>query len=494
MSSLLSRSRSLRKPAGGELRQKKDADPTPDNQSNARNLSPSRLPLKGLSSTASTTRPTRAASTAASKSEDSGAPPAPRSRPVSGVFGLGRSASVRQPSQSATSSSATATSRPPITTRSRPGGAARPTSASGPSPTTSRPTTSSGLPSSTSTAPPPRGHTRTKSSATTLTSSTILRPPSQTQTTSALRPPTSRPLHARHQSTSSAGTTSSTAPTAPPLRKPAFTTLQQHFSPAKNLAPKPLTSTFLAPPSPSKLPTNIAITAETARLQTELLQLHLLHRDADAVSRQWEASARQKLGEKFARVAAEEERVRGGEGRMVEAVNAAAIRAWGRGRGKELEERVGLLDGVVTAVWGVGEKGGRYPRVVRRFERWAEGVRDVMLARERVRGGGEVVFVGDLDGSWKEDCAGLVRRLGECRDTLGFLGRGEGDAVQGGESSLGRILRGVETLVDDMLAELELMLDIEREAVRGENEWVRGLNRSAGEDDTPRAGAIWRAF
>lgn len=250
----------------------------------------------------------------------------------------------------------------------------------------------------------------------------------------------------------------------------------------------------------------MAAGAETARLQTELLQLHLLHRDAATAARRWEASARRELGRKFARAAAEEERVREAEGRVAERVNAAALRAWaggsGKGRGRReeegLEEKVRLLDGVVTAVWGVGERGGRYARVVRRFERWAEGVRDVVLARSRVDDpslSGEVVFVSDLDASWKGDCTSLVRKLAECRDTLLFLGRGDGDAaVEGGESSLDRILDGVKTLVDDMLAELELMLDIEREAVRGENEWVRAVNRSGGEDDTPRAGAIWRAF
>lgn len=247
----------------------------------------------------------------------------------------------------------------------------------------------------------------------------------------------------------------------------------------------------------------MAAGAETARLQTELLQLHLLHRDAETAARRWEASARRELGRKFARAAAEEERVREAEGRVAERVNAAALRAWAGEtdrRGEDgLEEKVRLLDGVVTAVWGVGERGGRYARVVRRFKRWAEGVRDVVLARSRVDDpslAGEVVFVSDLDASWKGDCTSLVRKLSECRDTLRFLGRADGDGavVEGGESSLGRILDGVKTLVDDMLAELELMLDIEREAVRGENEWVRTVNSSGGEDDTPRAGAIWRAF
>ncbi|KAB5570217.1 hypothetical protein GE09DRAFT_1217656 [Coniochaeta sp. 2T2.1] len=552
MSSLLSRSRSLRKPAGSELGQKKEIDTSPDTQSNARpaSASPSRLPLKGTS----TARHTRAASTAVSKTDDTTAP-APRSRPISGVFGQGRSASVRQPTSSSTaSSSTTTTSRPPITTRNRPP-AARPTSASGPSPASSRPTTSSGLPSSTSTSAQPRGHTRTKSSATALTTSTILRPPSQTSSSTTattttqptLRQPTSstsRPLslHARAPSSSVSSsfststalpprkraptttsstpdtTTTSSIPHSPllprrlPGAKPAFTTLQQHFTPAKSLAPKPLTSTFLAPPSPSKLPTNVAISAETARLQTELLQLHLLHRGAVFVRQEWEASAREKLGSKFDAVVRMEKEVGEEERRVVGGVNVAALLRWagegdgegdGQGRGG-LDEKVGLLDGVLTTVWELGERGGRYTRLVRRFERWVGGVREIISSREGLEGGGEEVrFITDLDASWKADCEGLARKLGVCKGTIGVLSQGretrEVEEKKGGSSSLDRILEGVGQLVEDMLTEMELMMSIEREAVREENEWVKRLNGENEEEDrgaAPRAGAgaIWRAF
>jgi len=181
--------------------------------------------------------------------------------------------------------------------------------------------------------------------------------------------------------------------------------------------------------------------------------------------------------------------VRAEEGRVWGDVNAAALGRWGGGKGG-LEEKVGLLDGVLGAVWGMGEKGGRYNRVVRRFEIWMEGVRDVVTSRDGGVGKGmDVEFVSDLDAGWKGECEGLARKLGECRDVIGVLGRVEG------ESSLARILSGTDALVEDMLAGLDLMLAIEREAVARENDWVRSVNREGdGEDDTPRAGAIWRAF
>jgi hypothetical protein len=131
---------------------------------------------------------------------------------------------------------------------------------------------------------------------------------------------------------------------------------------------------------------------------------------------------------------------------------------------------------------------------VRRFESWAEGVRGVVRRRGRV--GEDIVFVADLDKGWKEDCEGLVRKLGECKGVLGRIGMRNVEEGEG-SSSLARILGGLGALVDGMLAELELMLDIEREAVWAENEWVRAVNREGdggAEDDTPGHGAMWRVF
>jgi hypothetical protein len=162
-----------------------------------------------------------------------------------------------------------------------------------------------------------------------------------------------------------------------------------------------------------------------------------------------------------------------------------------------LDERIGLLDGVVTTVWALGDKSsGKYARLVQRFEAWAEGARAAVASRRSLgrRGGGEeeaVVFVSDLDAAgWKADCEGLIRKLGECRDVLRVLGHVDRD------SSLATVLRGMEVLVADMLAELDLMLIILHEALASENEWVRAAvnGQGDGEDNTPRAGAIWRAF
>ncbi|KAH7632288.1 hypothetical protein B0T09DRAFT_397923 [Sordaria sp. MPI-SDFR-AT-0083] len=339
-----------------------------------------------------------------------------------------------------------------------------------------------------------------------------------------------------------------------------FDTYQQHYTPAKiPLAPKPLTSSFLAPPTPSKQPANIAASAEISRLQTELLQLHLLHRDAEWVKGEWEGDAKRKLRERWERVRGEEELVgemetRDGEEGVVEGLlNLGRDRDGerrGEGQGKLDEEKIQMLDEVISGVWAMSEPVasfssgvtmGKYTRVVRRFEVWAE--RAGRILEERRRGAadrdgglkldenGEVDMIGGLDIEWKNECIALGRRLEKWRRMLEALRgvssskpqgygsfrasrsiRGVKETNEGEEkeeeteennSSLDRILSGFGTLVDNMLAELEVMEQIEREAVAEETEWVKRMNRADEKEDGEegeetveknRAGAIWRAF
>lgn len=310
----------------------------------------------------------------------------------------------------------------------------------------------------------------------------------------------------------------------------------------------------------------MAASAETSRLQTELLQLHLLHRSAGPVAGQWRASARHKLAGRFDRLVRAADDVARLDAGAAERRNVRALLAWqgqGQGHGQApgdfppsllgaasgektatgatlLEHKIQTLDAVLTGLWAVAEPGGRYARVVRRFERWAERVDALAELRRALAsnsenhpaaaaaaaltgdnngsgsGSGEgdelAVLAGELDAAWKDECAGLVRRLDEWRRMLrgelaghdddGLLStaeREEGEEESGseGSSSLHRILAACRVLVADMLAELHAMDRIERDAVAAENAWVRAMNRD-GEDDSPpasaRAGALWRVL
>lgn len=286
--------------------------------------------------------------------------------------------------------------------------------------------------------------------------------------------------------------------------RPAFTTLQQHYSPARNLAPKPLTSSYLAPPTPSKLPANVALSSETAKLQTELLQLHLLHRDADAVAASWHASARNRLGRRFAELAEADAEVGREEAAVEEARNVAALKTWaGSGGAKGLEDKIQALDGVLSGVWSLGEPGGRYARAVKKFEKWVDQMTAAVEARRPAGGlgalmeSGEVAFVGELDHAWRDEVSSLARKLDGWRRQLVQLEDGlpeEEVGEDGQASSLARILTGCRSQICDMLAELDIIEQIERVAIAEEVAWIKRMSREDEADDTPRAGAIWRAF
>lgn len=215
------------------------------------------------------------------------------------------------------------------------------------------------------------------------------------------------------------------------------------------------------------------------------------------VTESWKESAREKLGGRFEELKIQEEELKALEGELEEEDNVRGLVKWGEmGGGRGLEERVQVLDAVLSGVWAMGEPGGRFTKVVRRWERWVGGVEAVVAKRKEggrgglkgLLGGGEV-WVGEMDGQWREDCKALERRLDEMRKGL------RGVTVEEGEIEgcvLGRVLKACEALVDGMLEELEVMGRIEREVKSEEMRWVREVNRAVGED-VPRAGAIWRA-
>ncbi|KAI1464968.1 uncharacterized protein F4812DRAFT_441171 [Daldinia caldariorum] len=536
-STSLSRTRSLQKPTSGSNGSTRGNAPAARND--ARTTSPSRLPVKptmttrsmasNASAAPSTTTARRTASSmitgrptsgiyskgTSARADNAGNTTAKASRP------LGRAASTRQ----ASSTSTTAGSIPPPT-RSASTTVSRPRSSGGPPPAASN---------------RPIGHSRSKSTVTSLTAATTLRPATQSRisqtsstssgrtspaastiTTASSKAPTRQTRSQTHSRTKSqsnpSSTSASAAPSQQPTARPAFNTHQQHYSPAKSLAPKPLTSTFLAPPSPSKLPANVAISAETSRLQTELLQLSLLHRDAAAVDAEWRSSAREKLGARFARLVADHDALVRLERHGVEARNITALVRWGKSKSKSrsgrsglgLEEKLQILDEVLNGVWQLGEPGGRYHRVVASFEAWAERMASIVAAQrsgdvDGLIAGGEVQFLGDLDRSWARDCQSLLRKLEGWRAALRDLDLdpnnddddGGNNGVRDDGSGLARMVRGSRALVDDMLAELALMGQIERDAARTENDWISRMNKAIEDedDDTPAARAyvpLWK--
>jgi hypothetical protein len=193
-----------------------------------------------------------------------------------------------------------------------------------------------------------------------------------------------------------------------------------------------------------------------------------------------------------------------------------------------IDEKIQLLDQVLNGVWVLGEAGGRYQRAVSAFKGWVHQVAEIRAAQRQndvdallARGGGGFfaddededagtgLFVSDLDASaWKRDHTGLVRVLEGWRRVLAQLGDVDVDpdaeedkgkkppASNGGEkekaaksrSGLARTLGACRSLVHDMLAELEVMEQIERDALAVEEEWIENMEARlhTGEEEDSR--------
>lgn len=210
------------------------------------------------------------------------------------------------------------------------------------------------------------------------------------------------------------------------------------------------------------------------------------------MNRQWKASAKKKLGAKFQSVVKRHDELIHLEVEEAGKINAAALKEWqGIGTpGWGLEERIQLLDEVLNEAWILGEPGGKYARLLRKFEKWVVKCEQILKDREHdqmLDEEEEVVFIEELDMAWKDECLVLKRKLEGWRDALGDLGRFEQ------ESTVANVVGGIRALVSGMLLELETMAQIESYAMTLEQECIQSVNGGLEhDDDTSVAGAVWR--
>ncbi|UKZ54893.1 hypothetical protein TrVGV298_008707 [Trichoderma virens] len=250
---------------------------------------------------------------------------------------------------------------------------------------------------------------------------------------------------------------------------------------------------------PSSAATQLAGEVSVSKLQAELLQLYLLHQEAPTVDAEWRASAKQKLGSRFQKLSEESREVAEQESAALEKRNVLALRRWGSGG--RLDEKIQSLESIITNVWSLSDPGGRYARVVRHFENWIDGVSEMEDARRRgvvqVQGD-DRVFIEDLDARWKEEREDLIKHLDEWRQQLSDIDDLCRDEFyteppeEDEKSSLEKMLDGSRSLIDDMLAELRIMEEVEHEALVREDQWIERMNRSDDDDlRVSRVGGAW---
>lgn len=272
--------------------------------------------------------------------------------------------------------------------------------------------------------------------------------------------------------------------------RPAFSTLQQHFTPRK--AGKAPTSTFLHPVAPEVGPDSIP--SELASLQSELLQLHLLHVSSAETVGQWELSAKRSLHCKFDEVKGLYQVMREIERRGQEQQNVRALRDWNSGNSSfGLSEHIHILSGPLHELPSLVDPDGRFRRLVGEFQRWTTWVEEVWTARNGciVPRSGDLVSVEGLGDSWKEEVAALTRKLTSLARDLDKLTQ----PTPG--SSVACIVGTCKELLCGILDELRVMQTIEAGIVAREREWVEAQLKAIARDigghlDTHEVDATWR--
>ncbi|KAF2488324.1 hypothetical protein BU16DRAFT_532343 [Lophium mytilinum] len=252
-----------------------------------------------------------------------------------------------------------------------------------------------------------------------------------------------------------------------PLKRtrPAFSTLQQHFTPRKT--GKAATSTFIHPAAPD--PSTNGLPFEVLRLQAELLQLNLLHESSEACSQQWRTSAKRALHRKFDEVASLRQVMRDNERQVQEHANLLALQEWTSGSSSfALAENLQLLSGPLHELPRLGDAGGRFRQHVEEFEDWITWVEELWENREKGRETGKMDLssaegIGD---EWVAENEALLRKvIAFSRDVEQLT-----DPTPG--SSIAVMVDSCRALLDSMLQQLGMMRKVETDVVSKEREWI----------------------
>ena len=263
-------------------------------------------------------------------------------------------------------------------------------------------------------------------------------------------------------------------------QKPAFSAMQQRFTPKKAIS---------RPTSPSTQPLGMdkISSLDIFHVQMELAQLHLLHRSAATVQKQWEGSAEDSFQQRFSALHERHVDLKDIARQQQILINQLGLVSWSQGKtGTQIAERLQLLSRNISDVGNLIDAEGKYTRILEIFESWftqaldIRGKRDVKPAET----GKDLGFNEGLGDGWKAEAMVLERELTYClRDLKGF-------GILHDVSSLGRILSLYSRLVVSMLEELDVIQWIENEIMVQETCWVERIIHNLASNVSEDIGSI----
>jgi hypothetical protein len=275
----------------------------------------------------------------------------------------------------------------------------------------------------------------------------------------------------------------------PSTSRPAFNTLQQHYSPAKTTLPKPPVPSSRAAPSAEVKAVQSGAVFETTKLQSELLYLCVLHEAAEPNLRSYEKSAKKALQAEFEATQEEVEQIREQERIFQEQGNLAAIAEWlgvqGAHVSPEAAEMIQSLSGCFNEIMMLSAPESRYTALVHSFSEWAAEATEQNRAH---------IFSGPLPQDWHHTHASITQRLRLVEREVEMLPSAPaGTNGEDSDSSLAIMLRCLNDLVLGMKEELEAMVRLERQVVSTEKQRVSNAVAGLSMDTLLQGSEEWTA-
>ena len=299
---------------------------------------------------------------------------------------------------------------------------------------------------------------------------------SSTKSTNVLevkRPPSSQ-VRPQSMALPSPARTSPTSPTNPAVRlsqrsqlkapeKPAFSTYQQHYSPAKTSLPKPPIPTARVSSKVVAETIDDEVTFEIARSQIELLQLSLLHQASFQTGLEFEASAKRQLSERHAELRGAHTAVRAQEREQRRLANLVALEAWCP-EPTLLAEHIQILTRIVNDLTALTDPESRYADAVALFDVWMTDAEPILTDTPQRRSG----FVDALPETWQAAHTAAALKLRAIQRDLRMLPPCPLPSESDPPSSLEILVRNCSSLVDGMLKELAVMTKLEKGVLQQE--------------------------
>ncbi|GIJ84666.1 hypothetical protein Asppvi_003515 [Aspergillus pseudoviridinutans] len=297
-------------------------------------------------------------------------------------------------------------------------------------------------------------------------------------------PSTTQTRVSKRSDSQSSGSTSTTAGLAAGTRSSGqFTTYQQQFSPRKVVRPAALSAAKAsADGEDSLIP---ATWPEIAALQTELLQLSLLHSSSLQQMAALEAGSEEQLQTKYDAVAKTYRAIVGDEKKCQRLLNGQALNRWlenasEHGGRQNFAAQIQVFSQLVQDVCDLTDSlGGRYTMLVQEFEEWFRKVQAIESMRLHRHQGdaSHVVFIDPLDRVWKDEVHAMTMKLEQSLMQLQSLDIAgyDGPEQVPADAALVRTAKGLDVMIASMVDELKAIRRIEAQIVRLERQWVSQL-------------------